>query len=68
MRDAKPVSTPLDTHFKLAKKMCPKTWEKIDYMYKLPYSSAVGSLMYVMVCTRPYVVRKYMNNPGKENW
>ena len=43
-------------------------------MCKFPYASAVGSLMYTMVCTRPDishavgVVRKYMNNPGKEHW
>ena len=53
MQNAKPVSTPLASHFKLSKKMCPETWEEIDYMSRTPYSSAVGSLMYAMVCTRP---------------
>jgi hypothetical protein len=43
-------------------------------MSRVPYSSAVRSLMYTMVCTRPDiahavgVVIKYMNNPGKEHW
>jgi hypothetical protein len=43
-------------------------------MSRVPYSSTIGSLMYVMVCTRPDiahavgVVRRYMNNPGKEHW
>jgi hypothetical protein len=43
-------------------------------MFRVPYSLAVVSLMYVMVCTRPYiahavgVVSRYMNNPGKEHW
>ena len=43
-------------------------------MSRTPYSLAVGSLMYSMVCIRPDiahvvgVVRKYMNNPSKENW
>ncbi|GJR12409.1 retrovirus-related pol polyprotein from transposon TNT 1-94 [Tanacetum coccineum] len=38
------------------------------------YASAVGSLMYVMVCTRPdiahamSVVSRYMAHPGKEHW
>eukprot|EP01018_Ginkgo_biloba_P001714 Gb_30736 [translate_table: standard] len=68
------VSTPLASHFKLTKEMCPKTQEQIDYMSKVPYSSIVGSLMYVMVCTRldiAYVVgvvSRYMNNLGKEHW
>jgi len=54
--------------------MCPKTQEEIDYMSNVSYSSAVGSLMYGMVCIRPDiahavgVVRRYMNNLGKEHW
>ena len=74
MQDAKPVSTPLATHFKLSKEMCPKTQEDIEYMSKVPYQSAVGSLMYAMVCTRPDiahavgVVNRYMSNPGKRHW
>ena len=74
MQDAKPVSTPLASHLKLTKEMCPKTQEEIDCMSKVPYSSVVGSLMYAMVCTRPDiahavgVVSRYMNDPGKEHW
>jgi len=40
-------------------------------MSKYPYVSAIGSLMYAMVCTRPDiahavgVISKYMNNPEK---
>ena len=47
--------------------------EKVDMM-KVPYASAVGSLMYAMVCTRPDigyavgVVSRFMSNPGKEHW
>ena len=42
-------------------------------MSKVPYSNAVGSLMYDMVCTRPDIshavgiVSMYMHNPGKEH-
>jgi hypothetical protein len=74
MQDAKPVSTPLASHFKLTKEMCPKTQEEIYYMSKVPYSLEVGSLMYAMVCTRPDiahavgVVSRYMNDLGKEHW
>ena len=32
---------------------CLKTSEEKVYMEKVPYASAVGSLMYVMFCTRP---------------
>uniref|UniRef100_A0A2N9HNV2 Reverse transcriptase Ty1/copia-type domain-containing protein n=1 Tax=Fagus sylvatica TaxID=28930 RepID=A0A2N9HNV2_FAGSY len=65
------VSTPLGGHFKLSKKSCPSLNKEKE---KTPYSSAVGSLKYVMVCTRPTiahavgVVNKFMVNPGKEHW
>jgi hypothetical protein len=74
MQNEKPVRTPLASHFKLTKEMCPKTQDEIEYMSRVSYSSAVGSLMYAMVCTRPDishavgVVSRYMNNPGKEDW
>jgi hypothetical protein len=74
MQNEKPISTPLASNFKLTKEMCPKTQEEIEYMSRFPYSSAVGILMYVMVCTRPDiahavgVVSKYIKNPGKEHW
>ena len=41
---------------------------------KVPYASAIESLMYAMVCTRPDigyavgVVSRLMSNPGKEHW
>ena len=56
MHNAKLVSTPFDSHFKLSKEMCTKTQEDKDYMSKVPYTLAVGSLMYAMVCTRPDIV------------
>ena len=43
-------------------------------MMKVPYASAVGSLLYGMVCTRPDiryavgVVSRFMSNPRKEHW
>ena len=43
-------------------------------MMKVLYASAVGSLMYAMVCTRPDigyavgVVSWFMSNPRKEHW
>ncbi|XP_040862142.1 secreted RxLR effector protein 161-like [Glycine max] len=43
-------------------------------MQKIPYASAVGSLMYAQVCTRPdiaYIVGvlgRYLSNPGMDHW
>ena len=53
MKEAKPVTTPLGGHYKLSKSLCPSTEEENKKMVAIPYSSAVGSLMYAMVCTRP---------------
>ena len=53
VNDAKPRITPLANHFKLSKEQSPKTAEERDQMALVPYASAVGSLMYAMVCTKP---------------
>eukprot|EP00253_Pinus_taeda_P010412 PITA_10412 len=56
------------------KELCPKTQEEEEDMSHVPYESAVGSLIYVIVCTRPYiahavgVLRRFMSKPGKEHW
>jgi hypothetical protein len=74
MHDAKPVSTPIAPHFKLSATQCASTDEDVEYMSRVPYSSAVGSLMYAMVCSCPdlsyamSLVSRYMANPGKEHW
>ncbi|GKU92526.1 hypothetical protein SLEP1_g6239 [Rubroshorea leprosula] len=74
LHEAKAVTTPLGTHFKLSSNLSPKTEEEEKFMACVPYASAVGSLMYAMVCTRPdishavSVVSQYMANPGKRHW
>ena len=73
MQDSKPVSVPIPVGIKLLVEQCPKTQEEED-MSCVPYASAVGSLMYAMVCTRldiSHVVgllSRIMLNPGKEHW
>ena len=74
MKDSTPVSTSLAAHFKLSSRLCPINDNDKASMSKFPYTSAVGSLMYAMICTRPdlsyavSVVSRYMANPGKEHW
>jgi hypothetical protein len=71
MKDAKPVSLSLAVHFKLSHAQCPTTVKEKELMFKVLYDKAVGSLMYLMVCTRPEIslamgkVSRYMSNPGK---
>jgi hypothetical protein len=53
---------------------CPKNQYEIDQMKAVPYASAVGSLQYAQVCTRPDlafitgVLGRYQSNPGIEHW
>jgi ATP-binding cassette subfamily B (MDR/TAP) protein 1 len=68
------VSTPLAAHFRLSLDLCLDLDDEIEYMSRVPYSNAVGSLMYVMVCSRPdlshalNVASRFMANPSKEHW
>ena len=74
MSNAKPVGSPLADHFKLCSEQSPSSDEKKEKMQKVPYASAVGSLMYAMVYTRPDiayamgVTSRFLANPGKEHW
>ena len=74
MVNAKPVSTLLASHFNLSVKQSPSTEAELKKMKKISYASAVGCLMYVMVCTRSdlaqalTVVSKYMSNLGRDHW
>ena len=72
MNETKPVSTPLGSHFRLSKEHSPKIKEERNHMSKVPYASAIGNLMYAMVCTRADiahvvgVVSRYMSRPRKQ--
>ena len=70
MHDCKPMDTTVERNLSLSLDMCPKSLEEKEQMSKVPYSSAIGSLKYAMMCTRPdicYVVRlasRFQSNPG----
>ena len=74
MRRSKPVSTPLANQFKLSLEHCPKIEAEKVTMSKILYASAVGCLMYAMVCTGPNLAQavsqvcKFMSKPGKQHW
>ncbi|KAF2294751.1 hypothetical protein GH714_016024 [Hevea brasiliensis] len=48
MNNAKPVTIPFAAHFKLSADMSPKIDKEMKHMSSVPYSSAVGSIMYAM--------------------
>ncbi|XP_062099813.1 secreted RxLR effector protein 161-like [Humulus lupulus] len=74
MTDAKITKQPITHQFQLSKNQSPTSKEDIEYMSNIPYSNAVGLIMYLMVCTQPdlahvmSLLSKYMANPGKEHW
>ena len=53
MLDSKRGLLPFRHGIYLSKTMSPKTSDEMAEMAKVPYASAVGSLMYAMSCTRP---------------
>ena len=71
MVEERPVTTPLTGHFKLSSKQCPQLPVEEEEISRVPYANVVGSLMYVMVCTRPdlayvvSIVSRFMSNLGK---
>eukprot|EP00253_Pinus_taeda_P003184 PITA_03184 len=71
--DSKPVKVPIPVGVKLSAEQCPKTQEEEKDMSRVPYASAIGSLMYAMVCTRPNiahavgVLSRFISKPRKEH-
>ena len=67
----KSISTLFAPHFMLSDAMSPKNEAEQEYMSRVPYANAIGSLMYAMVCTRPDishdvgVVSRYIHNPER---
>ncbi|KAJ9557054.1 hypothetical protein OSB04_011668 [Centaurea solstitialis] len=58
----------------LSKTQCPVSSQDQDKMKSVPYASAIGSIMYAMLCTRPdvaysvCVTSRYQQNPGEPHW
>ena len=73
MTEGKSVSTPLPSYMKLSKEDSPKSYFEKAKMEKVPYSLAVGSLMWDMIATRldiafvVGVVSRYMSNQSKKH-
>ena len=58
----------------LGKTQCPMIQDERDRMSKIPYASAIGSIMYAMLCTRLDVsyalsmTSRYQSNPDESHW
>ena len=74
MENAKKGNLPMSHGTVLRKGQSPQTAAEREEMSKNPYASAIGSIMYAMVCTRPDVsfalsaCSRYQSNPGLVHW
>ncbi|KAL0534572.1 hypothetical protein IC582_028863 [Cucumis melo] len=74
MQNSKKGLLPYRYGIYLSKEQCPKISQEVEDMSNIPYASAVGSLMYTMLCTRPDIcysvgmVSRYQSNPGHNHW
>src|SRR6185436_16452957 len=55
MQDSKKAFLLMSHGVSLCKSQCPSTPDEQEKMNVIPYASAIGSIMYVMLCTRPDV-------------
>ncbi|KAE8710943.1 GRAS family transcription factor family protein [Hibiscus syriacus] len=74
MEESKKGFLPMRHGISLSKEMCPSTPQEREQMNKISYASAIGSIMYAMICTRPDVsyalsmMSRYEANPGENHW
>ncbi|RVW72857.1 Retrovirus-related Pol polyprotein from transposon TNT 1-94 [Vitis vinifera] len=74
MKNCSPSVSPIVKGDSFNLNQCPKNDLEREQMKNIPYASAVGSLMYAQVCTRPDIafavgmLGRYQSNPGIDHW
>ena len=74
MEQSKKGFLPMSHGIHLSKTQCPTTTDERERMSKVPYASAIGSIMYAMISTRPdvsyalSVTSRHQTNPGESHW
>ena len=74
MQLCKPGIAPVCKGDKLSLSQCPHSDIEKAQMKNVPYASALGSIMYAQVCTRPDIafatglLGRYQSNPGHDHW
>lgn len=73
MHNYNPEDVPITKGDKFSKDQCPKNEIERAEMNEKPFDSALGSLMYAQICTRPDiafisgVLGRYQSNPGNDH-
>ena len=74
MSEAKKGLLPLSHGIRLSETQSPSTSDERSRMSRILYASAIGSIIYAMICTRPDVAfaisltSRYQANPGESHW
>ena len=74
MTGASSSAVPADPDVRLSGDMSPKTDVERELMAVVPYRAAIGSLIYLAVCTRPDIsvavsdAARFCQNPGVQHW
>jgi hypothetical protein len=74
MEQSKKGFLPMSHGIHLSKTQCTSTTDELDRMSKVPYASAIGSIMYAMISTRPDVsyalsaTSRYLSDLGESHW
>ena len=74
MENSKKGFLPIPKGIRLSVTQCPVTAKDRKEMSIVPYASAIGSIMYAMLSTRPDVAlaisltNRFQSNPGNEHW
>jgi hypothetical protein len=74
MQDYKKGFLPMSHDITLSKKQCPSTPNEQERMRGIPYASAIGTIMYAILCMHPDVsyalsaTSSYQSNYGEAHW
>ena len=74
MTACRSISVPLESGVKYSKEQGASNEAEAERMQAVPYKEAIGSLMYLMVCTRMDlaaaigVFSRFMQSPGVDHW
>ena len=74
LEGCKPLYVPMQKGTKLLSSSSPTTEVEKSKMLNIPYKNAIGSLLYLAICTRPDItyavcsLARFSQNPGQEHW
>ena len=74
LTNAKRVLTPMDPNVQFSVDQCPSTTNQLARMKGIPYSEAIGSVLWPVVVSRPDaayaigILAQFIQNPGLAHW